>query len=88
MDAVGTNSIFDIIEEYKDEREIFTCLKCTPSFKYNTSEILYESALITAKSTGVLKRYKYVLTFEYLIRFNVIPHCNNSLNHKKNLLPT
>ena len=85
MNELGTRSVFEIIEEQKIKPEIFGWVKCTPLFTYDPSDFLYEGALTIASQTGILKKFKYVLTFSYFIKYKVLILLSVSLKTKISL---
>jgi len=61
-------SIFDIIEEKKDNAESFTWSYETSHLTYNMPELLHDGKLISIKPGGKLKTTRYILTLQGLIK--------------------
>jgi len=66
-----SSSIFDVIEEGKENPEEFRWLKCSSLLEYEEAEKLHEGALNTIKDFATIKENKYVLTSKCLIKYNV-----------------
>lgn len=66
-----TQSVFDTIEERKETPVIFGWTVNPDDLVYDSSEILYESALLTTDEKGVQNSDKYILTLRGLYKCKV-----------------
>ena len=70
QDISGT-SIFNIIEESKDNPEPFAWSKNETKLIYNPADLLFDNTLIAMKIKGNFKNSRYILTLQGLIKYKV-----------------
>ncbi len=69
-----SKSVFDILEEHSESPEIFSWLRDPLLFDYTPAEYLHDGVLFTIdEADGKLKRDRYVLTKNVLIRLRATP---------------